>query len=199
MSTTTFVPSATKKTQTKFKNLLCLTVQGDSLIAMNDSELQSACIEQIHIAFAKCETIYNVKLQLPIIQFDLRGRRAGVAYYNRNLIRLNNKLLIENQSDFIKQTPGHEAAHLIARQMYGPFIQSHGLEWKRIMLAIGLQPIRCHDFEVKTDHIYSCKCEKKHYLSTTQHNRIQSANSKYFCKNCRQFITWDKLNQPAFA
>lgn len=174
---------------------MCLAVQGDTLIAMNVTELQNACIVKIQNAYSICESIYSTKFTFPTVQFNLRGRRAGVAYYHYNLIRLNNVLLIENKEAFINDTPGHEAAHLIARQVYGLFISSHGAEWKKVMQVIGQPAIRCHDFEVKTNHIYSCKCDKKIYLTTYKHNAIQSGKRNYYCKYCKQYIIWDKLNE----
>jgi SprT protein len=193
------VPSGSEKSCLGEKNPLRLAVQGDTLIAMNVTELQNACIVKIQNAYSICESIYSTKFTFPTVQFNLRGRRAGVAYYHYNLIRLNNVLLIENKEAFIQDTPGHEAAHLIARQVYGMFISSHGAEWKKVMQVIGQPAIRCHDFEVKTNHVYSCKCDKKIYLSTTKHNAIQSGRRNYFCKVCKQYITWDNLNQPVFA
>ncbi len=174
---------------------MCLAVQGDTLIAMNVTELQNACLVRIQNVYSICESVYNAKFPFPTVEFNLGGRRAGVAYYHHNLIRLNNVLLIQNGQAFIDDTPGHEAAHLISRQVYGMFISSHGAEWKKVMQVIGQSATRCHDFEVKTDHVYSCKCDKKIYLTTYKHNAIQSGKRNYYCKYCKQYIIWDKLNE----
>jgi SprT protein len=189
------VPSASKKSCSGDKNPLCLAVQGDTLIAMNVTELQNACLVRIQNVYSICESVYNAKFPFPTVEFNLGGRRAGVAYYHHNLIRLNNVLLIQNGQAFIDDTPGHEAAHLISRQVYGMFISSHGAEWKKVMQVIGQSATRCHDFEVKTDHVYSCKCDKKIYLTTYKHNAIQSGKRNYYCKYCKQYIIWDKLNE----
>ena len=193
------MPSASKKNCSGDKNPLCLAVQGDTLIAMNVTELQNACLVRIQNVYSICESVYNAKFPFPTVEFNLGGRRAGVAYYHHNLIRLNNVLLIQNGQAFIDDTPGHEAAHLISRQVYGMLISSHGAEWKKVMEVIGQPATRCHDFEVKTDHVYSCKCDKKIYLTTYKHNAIQSGKRNYYCKYCKQYIIWDKINQPVFA
>ena len=160
-------------------------------------ELQDKCRQQIERAYQICENHFKHSFKRPEVRFDLRGYRAGVAYLNKNLIRLNQTLLQENGDIFINDTPGHEAAHLINRALYGMFVKPHGAEWVRIMGIIGQSASRCHDFQVKTNHVYSCKCEKKHYLSTTKHNRILSGRSLFRCLTCNTHIKWDKLNEKA--
>ena len=164
---------------------------------MTVDELQDRCKQEIERAYQICENHFGYSFKRPEIRFDLRGCRAGVAYLSKNLIRLNQTLLQENGDDFIKDTPAHEAAHLINRSLYGMFVKPHGIEWAKIMCIIGKPANRCHDFEVKTDHVYSCKCNKKHYLSTTKHNRILSGRALFRCLNCNTHIKWDKLNEKA--
>lgn len=164
---------------------------------MTIDTLQDRCRQEVERAYQICENHFGYSLKRPEIRFDLRGYRAGVAYLNRNLIRLNQALLQENADDFIKDTPAHEAAHLINRALYGMFVKPHGVEWAKIMCIIGKSANRCHDYEVKTDHVYSCKCNKKHYLSTTKHNRVLSGRSFFRCLDCNTYIKWDKLNEKA--
>lgn len=156
--------------------------------------LREGCLIKIQETFKVCESYFHMSLDRPRIRFDLKGSRAGIAYYHENLIRLNSALLNENADKFIYEIPGHEAAHLIARRVFGLFIQPHGVEWARIMQITGQPPVRCHNFEVKTNKTYICKCEnKKHYLSTYRHNQILSGKRNYLCSKCKSSITWEKL------
>ena len=73
-------------------------------------------------------------------------------------------LFRENFEDYIEQTLPHEIAHAFVRhQKYsicpsfddvisGRYRRSsrpkpHGSEWKRVMLAFGKTPSRCHSYE----------------------------------------------------
>lgn len=132
----------------------------------------------------------------PDVEFDLTGRVAGKAYYSSHQIKLNLQLLIQNKENFIIDTPGHEAAHLIARQVYGWHIRSHGKEWAKVMSLIKQPAIRCHNFEVKTNYLYHCNCVgKQTYLSPCRHHRAISGKARYICKDCRGHFIWQKL-QP---
>jgi SprT protein len=160
------------------------------------TELQEKAIKRIHQVYEKAQTIYGIPLQLPTISFKLKGRRAGYVVPAYQKLTLNNTLLHTYGDDFINDTPGHEAAHLIAYQVYGYMIEPHGKQWKKVMVDVcGQNPNRCHSFEVKTNHIYSCKCNPSIYLSTTKHNRIQSNKQNYYCLDCNTIIKWNKLHE----
>ena len=160
------------------------------------TELQDKAIRRIEQVYQKAEQIYNHAFARPTITFKLKGRRAGYAIYRQNLIALNNSVLHEYGDEFIRDTPGHEAAHIIARTLYPFLSSSHGYEWKRIMKTVcDQEPTRCHNFEVKTNYIYSCHCDKKIYLSTRMHNSYLSGKRSYSCKICKSILFWDKLNE----
>ena len=160
------------------------------------TELQGKAIKRIYAVYAKAESIYGVSFKLPDISFKLKGRRAGYVIPAYNKLALNNELLHAYGDEFINDTPGHEAAHLIAYQAYGYNIEPHGIAWKKVMVNVcGQSPTRCHVFEVKTNHEYICKCDKIIYLSTTKHNRILKGDNRYYCKVCNTEIKWKKLHE----
>ena len=138
-------------------------------------------IEEVYLI---AEKAYGTSFVRPFINFKLKGARAGIAYPLRNEIKLNKDLLLQNGESFILDTPGHEAAHLLARTLYGPFIRSHGPEWQKVMITIGQEPKRCHAFKVITNHKYVCKCSE-YFLSTTRHNRYLKGHSRYHCTKCK--------------
>ncbi len=160
-------------------------------LIQNKITLQKACIDRINDVFDTCEQYFNTKFFKPRVVFNLRGNIAGRASYSQNLIKLNAQLLIANGDKFVADTPGHEAAHIVARIMFGCMIRPHGNEWARVMNIINQPANRCHNFEVKTKNVYSCSCpNEKHYLSTRRHNNILKGTHIYRCKNCKQNLVW---------
>lgn len=157
------------------------------------TELQTKAIKRIEEALEVASKFYNHEFIMPTVSFKLTGHRAGYAIFAENKIALNNVLLHQNGEDFIKDTPGHEAAHLIARKLYGLFIKSHGSEWQQVMRVIGQDPVRCHSFKVVTKHKYFCKCSDDIYVSTYVHNSIMKGGKLYSCKKCNYAIYWSKM------
>lgn len=168
------------------------------MCGMTTDELKKACLERIDTVYRQCEAMYNKKFTRPAVSFKLVGRVAGRAFYYRNRISLNLQLLIENGEDFVNDTPGHEAAHLIAFALHGGDIRPHGSEWREIMLDIGQNPNRCHNFKttparIHKKHVYFCVC-KKHEVSTTLHNRMLRGR-RYICKKCGAYLKWEKYEK----
>jgi SprT protein len=157
---------------------------------MNETEIKLACIDRINECFDKVEAMTGSKLWRPIVVFKKRGRTAGTASYRRDdssygKIDLNMGIAKAQPEDFIRRTPGHEAAHLIAVQLYGfDKGKGHGPAWKKVMRAIGQAPERCHSYDVSgvvKGHAYKCSsCGKDFHLTTHRHNKILRG-STYHC------------------
>ena len=134
-----------------------------------------------------------MEFPMPTITFKLKGKRGGYAMAYKNLIAINNEMLHRNGDAFIKDVPGHEAAHIIARKIYPFAFDSHGVEWATVMRNVANQePTRCHDFTVVTRNEYFCKCTDTIYVSTVTHNRILKGKN-YSCKKCGTQVMWKKL------
>lgn len=128
----------------------------------------------------------------PEIRFDLNGKSAGMAVFPARgtvLIRYNRTLLHYNGAEFLRQTVPHEAAHLVARTLFGRRIRPHGAEWRSVMAFFGAEPARCHRFEVpdqtrrRMRHFpYRCDCQT-HQLSAIRHHR-SLAGVRYLCRRC---------------
>ena len=160
------------------------------------TELQSRAINKIAEAFRIASEFYKHDFIMPTVSFKLKGRRAGYALSISNKIVFNNTMLHANGDAFIDIVPGHEAAHIIARKVYGFGIKSHGIEWRRVMRLIGLEPDRCHHFTVVTRNEYFCKCTDTIYVSTVIHNRILKGQN-YSCKKCGTQVMWKKMYEKA--
>lgn len=157
------------------------------------TELQGRAINKIAEAFRIASEFYKHDFIMPTVSFKLKGRRAGYAQFIANKIALNNEMLHANGDAFIDTVPGHEAAHIIARKMYGFGIRPHGTEWKKVMRLIGLEPDRCHEFEIVTNHRYFCKCNDRIFISTRKHNLILQGKNLFYCKMCKHTIRWSKM------
>ena len=78
------------------------------------------------------EVYFKRKFTMPDVNYELRGIKAGVAYLQKNEIKFNRTLLLENADEFIRQVVPHELAHLIVYQMFG-HVKPHGREWQLVM------------------------------------------------------------------
>ena len=64
-------------------------------------------------------------------------------------IALSAKLLALNGKVFVEDTPIHEAAHVIAVEVYGLAEgKGHGKRWKEVMSLLGVKASRLHSMQV---------------------------------------------------
>lgn len=145
----------------------------------------------------KAQKYFPHSFEIPVINYNLRGRSAGQAVTNSNgtsILRLNPILLAENFEDSLANTVPHEMAHIIADSRYGLSIKPHGSEWKHIMIhVLGANPTRTHHYDVSNvalrtrkveKFVYSCGC-KTHTLSAIKHNRMLRNPDTYICRICK--------------
>lgn len=124
---------------------------------------------------------------LPTILYQQRGTSAGTAWLERNEIRLNPVLLLENQQAFIDEVVPHELAHILVWQHFGR-VAPHGREWKWMMATVlEVNPRRTHQFSVATVRAntfpYHCGCQT-HQLTVRRHNRVLRKEAEYRCTRC---------------
>ena len=127
-------------------------------------QVQRKLAETLQLA----ENYFQRKFPIPTISYDLRGVKAGVAYLQKNEIKFNRTLLLENSDEFIRQVVPHELAHLIVYQVFGR-VKPHGQEWQAVMTQLfNLPADTCHKFDVENVQgkmfAYQCKCQT-HYLT----------------------------------
>src|SRR5271167_1659867 len=111
-----------------------------------------------YLAIAKKE--FKRDFDMPEIRYDIKNHDGGRAYSSFNRIRYNLILLVENEEHFLKQTVGHEVAHIINRQVSKvpegkKRLMPHGKEWKDIMK-------RVFDLPPKVTHSYDCSSIERH-------------------------------------
>ena len=134
---------------------------------------------------------YDRTYTFPKIVYTTKGAAAGWAMTSQNLINLNPILLMENQMDCIEQTVVHEFAHIVDAIINRENHESshdcftgrrtkrsiHGATWKNIMVLFGVNPSRCHSYDMTTiaakntreKYEYVCGCGEKMTLGAKRH------------------------------
>lgn len=166
-----------------------------------DRQQQGSVIEKTHYYIEKASKIYQCRFELVIVDFDLKGRAAGMYQRKREktVIRYNPYLFAKYFVDNFKTTIPHEVAHYIADMMFKN-IRPHGKEWREIMLAFDADASRTCDYDlegipirVHQRYIYRCPC-MTHEITSRRHNKIQKNRARYHCKKCNQILTLKVVN-----
>lgn len=137
--------------------------------------------------FIEAECFFDRPFKRPEYHFNQRGKSAGTAHLQRNIIKFNATLFKQNRDEFINQVVAHEVAHLITYQLYGK-VRPHGKEWQNIMIQVFNKPAKTtHNLDI-SDVIgqqfkYQCLCSN-HQLSIRRHNKILRGAS-YLCRKCK--------------
>lgn len=166
------------------------------------ADMQNKVAAKISSLQEKAKKFYGCKVPNVEIKYDLKTTSmAGQAIVNPYTglfkMRLHPAALQFYGEDYIESTVVHEFAHLVQRQHY-PLSKPHGKEWKSVMLNLGVEPSRCHSYDlvaalksvgtkttgrkVKT-YSYKCACDT-YELTVIRHNRILKG-TEYHCKKCK--------------
>lgn len=153
--------------------------------------IQLALKHYIHLA----NVHFDSQLSLPKVSLNLHGKAAGQVQLKHNLMRFNETLYRENQTDFLQQTVGHETAHWVAYQIYG-YVKPHGPEWRYIMQDVfHLSAQRVHHYDVRSvsgeTFTYHCQCQT-HELSIRRHRAVLRGKSRYTCRECGTLLIADE-------
>ncbi|OBT17367.1 SprT family protein [Vibrio sp. UCD-FRSSP16_10] len=138
-------------------------------------------------------THFKRTFAMPKIEIDMRGKAAGKAFLQLNVIKLNKVLLAENQQDFIDEVLPHELAHLITHQVFGR-VRPHGKEWQYVMSKVfSIKPERTHSMDVSSvqgkTFEYQCGC-RTYPLTIRRHNKVMRSESSYTCRSCGNTLSF---------
>ncbi|MFT6429288.1 MAG: SprT protein [Halopseudomonas sp.] len=147
---------------------------------------------RVEECYRLAENRFERPFDRPRVELDLRGQKAGVAYLGRNLLRFNGQMYRDHNADFLLQTVPHEAAHLIAHELFGSRIRPHGPQWQAIMTDLYQLPAtRCHDYPVQrrrgTRYLYRCGCPA-HIPFTPQRHALVKRGRRYLCRLCGDML-----------
>jgi len=157
----------------------------------NKSDLENAFEKALSLFLEK----RKIDLRMIIkVEWNNRMRScAGKAFCFQQIIKLNARLLSENESELIP-TFLHEVAHLIDFQIRGK--SNHDYHWKSILTDMGEKDDRCHNMDVSNlknkvqkFEVY-CNCKTWQFTK----NRITKMNRgmSYGCPKCKTAITFNK-------
>lgn len=154
---------------------------------MNLTELKALARDKIEQAYITAELHYKTSFARPRIEFSNRlTSTAGKAYFLENKIVLSTPLLELNKDTFIKDTPGHEAAHLISFKLFGRSGMGHGANWVGVMRTIGQVAKRCHQMKTPKQNTVPARCDCMiHQLSSVRANKIRRGQASYSCNKCK--------------
>ncbi len=133
------------------------------------------------------------------VTFDLRGTTAGMAWGRSGRIKINMTLYRENVEDFHSDTIPHEVAHVVTYWLHtartGHRVRPHGREWQAVMRAFGLEPTRCHSYDVSRAKVrterkvpVSCGCGRWTELGIRRAKKALRTGGHYGCPYCKQPI-----------
>ena len=132
------------------------------------------------------------------VYFSLNRRltsTAGRAFIAEGRMEFSEILYKQNVEAFLEDTVPHELAHIIAYRVYGS--HGHDASWKKVMMALGYEPTRCHSYEVQKrssakSYTYVCQCEGKTHNVSAQRQAWINKGKNYKCIACGTVIRLDK-------
>lgn len=123
-------------------------------------QLKSKVEKRMRECFKIAEKKYGIKFNFPEVRYDIKSWTGGLAYRNRNLVRYNLILLVENEEHYLESTVPHETAHMIVNTLFKTGIfklapgkkkwMPHGSEWKEVMGILKTPPAVKHNYDVSS-------------------------------------------------
>ena len=122
------------------------------------------------------------------VEWDNAKRRNGLTDYNRKVISLSAPLTNIRTVDEVRQTIGHEIAHVLVGPGHG-----HGPVWQRKMRELGLRVERC---SVNSDETMQKIAQSRKYTlhcpetDSLVGSRERKGKRVYVCLCHRQPVVW---------
>jgi len=155
---------------------------------MLTNELKSELIDKVNQCYDSAEQLLNKRFCKPKVLFNQRGKIAGCALLQKNILKFHPMLYTQNKAHFLMHVVPHEIAHLLVWQLHGR-TAPHGKEWQNMMISVfNLPPHRTHQYNVDNIGIktvlYTCNCGEVP-LTIRRHNKVLKG-ARYRCKTCHQ-------------
>ena len=93
------------------------------------------------------EDHFGVKLPMPAIKTNITSRSLNGQYQHKGvgILRFHPGLIKESADQYFATTVPHEVAHHAVRHMNDYRCKPHGIEWQRVMRALGVPANRCNN------------------------------------------------------
>jgi len=159
---------------------------------LTEQDKQALALQGEHF-FIEAECFFDRAFKRPEYLFNQRGRAAGTAHLQRNLIKINPVLFMNNREAFFDQVIPHEVAHLITFQLYGK-VRPHGKQWQYVMENVFKRPaLTTHQLDTTEvagkQFSYRCSCTF-HQLTIRRHNKVLKGQ-RYLCKKCHSELVFE--------
>lgn len=150
------------------------------------------CINRVQYWWKRLQESYVEQFPCPRIEFSLRmSRTAGLAttnFRNPSQSFITLALCHMHEADF-DNTIAHECVHIYCNLFYRSHC-GHDWRWRSMMQSLGLQPNRCHTYEVVVNKQertpVSCPtCGYTYKFSQNRLTRARKGTSRYCCTRCR--------------
>jgi len=155
---------------------------------MLNSQLKSELLIVVERCYHTAEQRLGRQFPRPEVLFNQRGKIAGCALLQKNMLKFHPKIYEQNKAHFLEHVVPHEIAHLLVWQLFGK-TAPHGRQWQHMMVNVfNVPPSRTHQYNVDDigiKHItYHCDCGDIK-LTMRRHNNVLKGTI-YRCKTCRQ-------------
>jgi len=152
--------------------------------------LEQCLLSHVAQCYEVAERRLNRQFPRPTVLFNQRGKIAGSAQLQTNVLRFQPLIYTQNQEHFLEHVVPHEIAHLIVWQLHGR-TAPHGKEWQQLMTQVfELPPLRTHQYAVDNLGIktveYTCGCGDI-TLTIRRHNKVLKG-AQYYCRACNETL-----------
>lgn len=179
---------------------------------MLTQEQRTAVYERVEQFIDMGNAHFGTDCNVPHTRFDKRGTCGGTANYSKMELNFNAGLMVDNWDEYMNQIIPHEVAHIIKTHIYGygkGVNSAHGLHWKRVMRALGVEPDRTHNMDVskvkqhksplkKYIYVCTCGCEKEVVLSAVRHNRMVRGTHGYSLHGRNKLVLKESLGSMTY-
>jgi len=165
----------------------------DAIIEPINEQQRHEVVAATRHCIAKASQLYGRDFALVQVDFDLRGKCAGMYQVRRqgSRIRYNPWLFAKYYQDSINDTVPHEVAHYVVDCLFGlRHVKPHGREWQQVISDLGGTPKATGSYSLEgiptrqyQRFDYACGC-RSHQLTLVRHRKIQGGRAKYLCQFC---------------
>jgi predicted SprT family Zn-dependent metalloprotease len=167
------------------------------LLKLLTPELKAKVEKKTKECFALATKHFKTEFPDLEIRYDIKNWVGGYAYRNRNLVRYNLILLVENEDHFIENVVPHEVAHIVNFRVNKPApgkkrLMPHGKEWKSIMKDVfKVEPAVKHNYDCSS--IEKSAKRKSHKAARVDNalkvirHILERANKKYTPEELHRF------------
>ncbi|OHV13456.1 SprT-like domain-containing protein [Kushneria phosphatilytica] len=166
---------------------------------MTDEQLQQRLLNCAECCWQQASAHYPA-LPQPRIWFDLRGRSAGQAHYQRGGLRFNMTLYRDQPETFLAEVVPHEMAHWVVHHSVPHRVRPHGHEWQSVMRELFRLPPRVtHTFDTSratpVPYGYRCHCARLHRFTARRH-ALARRGRRYRCRYCQGVLHYQGRIDP---